>query len=119
VGWISQRQCLPKVEREGYALLRRYRKGRHSLLLAAFFSSWLSLLLEECHRDQSLRISLDQRQNYGEERWVGLGMLDGRVVVVVFTEPDRETVRIISLRKALPYERKRYEQYLKNELGEG
>jgi uncharacterized protein len=66
-----------------------------------------------------LRISLDQRQDYGEERWVGLGMLDGRVVVVVFTEPDRETVRIISLRKALPYERKRYEQYLKNELGEG
>ena len=29
------------------------------------------------------------------------------------------TIRIISLRKALPYERKCYEQYLKNELGEG
>jgi uncharacterized DUF497 family protein len=27
--------------------------------------------------------------------------------------------RVISLRKALPYERKRYEQYLKDELGEG
>lgn len=45
-------------------------------------------------------------------------MLDGRVVVVVFTEPDEDTIRIISLRKALPYERKRYEQYLKNKLGE-
>lgn len=66
-----------------------------------------------------LRISLDERQDYGEERWVGLGILDGRVVVVVFTEPDQQTLRIISLRKALPYERKRYEQYLKNELGEG
>ena len=66
-----------------------------------------------------LRISLDERQDYGEERWVGLGILDGRVVVVVFTEPDQQTIRIISLRKALPYERKRYEQYLKNELGEG
>jgi uncharacterized DUF497 family protein len=65
-----------------------------------------------------LRISLDERQDYGEDRWVGLGMLDGRVVVVVFTEPDEDTIRIISLRKALPYERKRYEQYLKNELGE-
>jgi uncharacterized protein len=64
-----------------------------------------------------LRISLDQRQDYGEERWIGIGMLDGRVVLVVFTEPDEKTIRIISLRKALPYERKCYEQYLKNELG--
>jgi uncharacterized protein len=64
-----------------------------------------------------LRISLDRRQDYGEERWIGLGMLDGRVVLVVFTEPDRKTIRIISLRKALPHERKCYEQYLKNELG--
>ena len=45
-------------------------------------------------------------------------MLEGRVVIVVFTEPDEQTIRIISLRKALPYERKRYEQYLKDELGE-
>jgi uncharacterized DUF497 family protein len=66
-----------------------------------------------------LRIALDERQDYGEERWIGLGMLDGRVVVVVFTEPDNETIRILSLRKALPYERKRYEQYLKYELGQG
>ncbi len=66
-----------------------------------------------------LRISLDERQSYGEARWIGIGMLDGRVVVVVFAEPDEQTIRIISLRKALPYERKRYEQYLRDELGEG
>ena len=65
-----------------------------------------------------LRISLDERQDYGEDRWIGIGMLDGRVVVIVFTEPNEQTIRIISLRKALPYERKVYEQYLKNELGE-
>ncbi len=65
-----------------------------------------------------LRISLDKRQDYGEDRWIGIGMLDGRVVVVVFTEPNEQTIRIISLRKALPYERKRYEQYLRDELGE-
>ncbi|XGV99669.1 MAG: BrnT family toxin [Leptolyngbya sp. BL-A-14] len=65
-----------------------------------------------------LRIALDDRQDYGEERWIGLGMLNGRVVVVVFTEPDNETIRILSLRKALPYERKLYEQYLKDELGQ-
>jgi uncharacterized protein len=66
-----------------------------------------------------LRISLDERQDYGEERWIGIGLIDGRVVVLVFTEPDERTIRIISLRKALPYERKVYEQYLKNRLGEG
>jgi uncharacterized protein len=43
-------------------------------------------------------------------------MLDGRVVVVIYTEPKQETTRIISLRKALSHERKRYEQYLKNRL---
>lgn len=65
-----------------------------------------------------LRISLDERQDYGEERWIGLGMIDGRIIVIGFTEPNEDTVRIISLRKALPYERKLYERYLKNELGE-
>ncbi|PSB26850.1 BrnT family toxin [Stenomitos frigidus] len=66
-----------------------------------------------------LRVSLDERQDYGEERWIGIGILDGRVMVIVFTEPDEQIIRILSLRKALPYERKRYEQFLKNELGEG
>lgn len=65
-----------------------------------------------------LRISLDNRQNYEEDRWIGIGIIDGRVVVIVFTEPDDQTIRVISLRKALPSERKRYEQFLKNELGE-
>jgi uncharacterized protein len=46
-------------------------------------------------------------------------MLDGRIVIVIFTEPDWETIRIISLRKALPHERKIYERYIENELGEG
>lgn len=62
-------------------------------------------------------VFLDDRENYGEERWVGIGLLDGRVVVLVYTAPDEETVRILSLRKALSHERKRYEQYLKNRLG--
>jgi uncharacterized protein len=65
-----------------------------------------------------LRVCPDQRQDYGEDRWIGIGMLDGRIVVIVFIEIDNQTVRIISLRKALPDERKSYEHYLKNELGE-
>ena len=61
-------------------------------------------------------IDLDDREAYGEERWIGIGLLYERVVVVVFTEPSEEIVRIISIRKALSYERKRYEQYIKNRL---
>jgi uncharacterized protein len=61
-------------------------------------------------------VDLDERNDYGEDRWIGTGLLDKRVVVVVFTEPNKETTRIISLRKALSYERRRYEQYLKNRL---
>mgnify|MGYP002777722808 CR=1 FL=1 len=62
-------------------------------------------------------VEFDDRKDYGEDRWIGIGSLDGRVVVIVYTEPDEETVRIISLRKALSYERRRYEQYLRNRLG--
>ena len=61
-------------------------------------------------------VDLDDREVYDEERWIGIGLLDGRVVVVVFTEPKENVIRIISLRKALSHERKRYEQYIKNRL---
>jgi len=44
-------------------------------------------------------VELDERDDYGEDRCIGIGLLDGRVVVVVYTEPDEETVRIISRAK--------------------
>jgi uncharacterized protein len=68
--------------------------------------------------DLPMVVDLDERSRYGEERWIGSGLLDGCIVVVVFTEPDPETTRIISLRKALSHERRRYEQYIRNRLGE-
>jgi uncharacterized protein len=73
----------------------------------------------DAHRifDLPMAVDLDQRNDYGEDRWIGTGLLNGRVVVVIYTEPDGQTVRIISLRKALSYERRNYEQYLKNGLG--
>jgi uncharacterized DUF497 family protein len=62
---------------------------------------------------------LDDRFEYGEDRWIGIGMIQNRVVVVVYTEPDDNTIRIISLRKALRHERTRYEQALHDQLGAG
>jgi uncharacterized DUF497 family protein len=67
--------------------------------------------------DLPMAVERDERDDYGEDRWIGTGILDGRVVIVVYTEPNEEIIRIISLRKALSYERKNYEQYLKNGLG--
>jgi uncharacterized protein len=61
-------------------------------------------------------VSPDERKDYGEERWSGIGLLDGRLVVVIYAESENEIIRIISLRKALSYERKRYEQYIRNRL---
>jgi len=41
----------------------------------------------------------DDRWDYGEDRWVTIGLLDQRVVVIVHTESDDE-IRVISLREA-------------------
>ena len=41
----------------------------------------------------------DNRENYGEQRWVTLGLLGVKVVVIVHTETEDE-IRIISMREA-------------------
>ena len=60
---------------------------------------------------------IDDRFEYGEDRWAALGMTHKCVVVVVYTELDGETINIISIRKATKNERKAYEKYLANRLG--
>ena len=63
-------------------------------------------------------VHLDTRFDYGEDRWIGLGFLRNIVVVVIYTEAGEDNVRrVISLRKALSYERKRLEEHLSNCLG--
>lgn len=59
-------------------------------------------------------VELDEREDYGEDRWIGIGLLRTIVVVVVFTEPRHDTIRIVSARKANKYERKKYERALQN-----
>ncbi|MGC9396041.1 MAG: BrnT family toxin [Anaerolineae bacterium] len=49
----------------------------------------------------------DTRFDYGEQRFVSLGLLKGRVIVVVHTE-DKDVIRLISARKATKYEQKIY-----------
>ena len=61
----------------------------------------------------------DTRQDYGEDRWIGVGITNGRVAVVAFAECGADCIRIISLRKANRHERKLFEEAVKNELEEG
>lgn len=62
-------------------------------------------------------VDVDDRQEYEETRWMGIGMIEMRVVVVIYVELNEETIRIISLRKALDYERRAYEQSIRDRLG--
>ena len=62
---------------------------------------------------------LDTRADYGEDRWCSLGMLQGRVVVLVYTGRLPDIIRVISLRKATRRERTQYDQFLQDRLGQG
>lgn len=63
-------------------------------------------------------VRLDSRQDYGEERFIGMAPLDGRLMVVVFTHRCANVIRIISARKANHREQKAYYQARANELQE-
>lgn len=50
---------------------------------------------------------LDDREDYGEERFITFGLLRGQVMVIAHTEQG-DSIRIISMRKALKYEAENY-----------
>jgi uncharacterized protein len=57
-------------------------------------------------------VTVDDRFDYGEDRWIGIGMVTDIPVVVIWAEPSENVIRIISARKANRQERERYEQFL-------
>jgi uncharacterized DUF497 family protein len=50
---------------------------------------------------------LDNRRNYGEDRFVVLGLVEGQLLFVAFTERN-EVIRLISARRATKYEQEIY-----------
>ncbi len=52
----------------------------------------------------------DGREDYGEDRWVTIGLVALAVLFVVYTVREEETIRIISARKAVQDEQKRYRE---------
>jgi uncharacterized protein len=64
-----------------------------------------------------LLIRPDTREDYGEERWLGIGLTKGRLAAVAFTERPGEMIRVISLRRAKHGEQKEWEETIPNGLG--
>jgi uncharacterized DUF497 family protein len=77
----------------------RRNRAKHGLSLGlAAKLDWDSMLLQ-----------VDDREDYGEERWIGIAPQGGRLYTAVFTMRDHGTLRIISLRRATNTEIERYE----------
>lgn len=56
---------------------------------------------------------VDDRDAYGEERFIAFGLLEGRVVAVVYAEMA-DTIRVISIRKATKHEQALFFKRIKN-----
>jgi len=65
----------------------------------------------------TLLVRPDKAEDYGEQRWNGIGMIQGRVAFIAFTERAEDAIRVISLRKADHEEREQYEKALQDGLG--
>ena len=52
---------------------------------------------------------LDEREDYGEERFIIIGMVEGRLLFVAYAM-RRNVIRIISARGAEPYEQRKYHE---------
>jgi len=60
---------------------------------------------------------LDTRNDYGEDRIIGIGYVQNRILLVCYLElSSGNVIRIISARKALSHERKSFEQEITNRL---
>ena len=64
---------------------------------------------QEVFRDPFAIEHEDDRQDYGDQRFTIVGMVDGRLLFVAYSL-DGETIRIISARGAEPHERRQYHE---------
>lgn len=64
------------------------------------------LLLGECLTE------VDDRFDYGEQRWLSYGLLRGEVVACIWVGQEEDGVRIVTMRKANRNEQERYYRYV-------
>ncbi len=58
---------------------------------------------------EAMLARVDDREDYGEERWIGIAPHEGRLYTIVFKVRDDEYARVIGLRKATNREIESYE----------
>jgi uncharacterized DUF497 family protein len=58
----------------------------------------------------------DELHSEDEDRFIAIGQIEDGLVVIVHTEPDEETIRIISARWATKREAKFYGDYVEGKL---
>jgi uncharacterized protein len=63
-----------------------------------------------------LLVEPDTREDYGEQRWTGLGLIRGGIAQIVFAERGFGTIRLISLRKASTREQEYFEKAIQDGL---
>lgn len=73
----------------------------------------VSLARYEDIDSDSVIVKADLRRDYGEERLLQFGLIDGRLHVAVITKRNGRT-RVLSLRRANRREEKRYEKEIRN-----
>ena len=61
----------------------------------------------EIFNDRTVELP-DERFDYGEDRWIAVGLAGGRELTVVYTVTDNDQIRIISARGATSKERRFY-----------
>lgn len=86
-------------------------KNRANIRKHGFDFAWA----EEMFRGPLL-VRPDTREDYGEERWIGIGTIKSRTAFVAFAEPIPDTIRIISPRRADYEEREEYEKAIQEGL---
>ena len=57
---------------------------------------------------------IDDREDYGEERWIAIGRLHTLTGIVVYTEKSGDIIRVISARKATKTEVRHYEKNIRH-----
>jgi uncharacterized protein len=62
----------------------------------------------EAFYDLQAVVELDEEHSWYEQCYRLIGASSRRLLFVVYTEPDEQTIRLISAREVEPYERKRY-----------
>lgn len=69
-------------------------------------------------REAGFLVLYDEIHSCDEDRFIAVGRVRHRVIVVVFSEPDDDELRIISARVATTAERGLYEKYEKEHFHE-